>query len=116
MHNIYDTKNRILNVSMEQLHHRLDALLLVTKTCSGKTCRQPWKALHPNGEVQTLTDALDSKFDHFYKDQPKVQWEQCDRAYFIQNEMPIHYMTFGDHSSAEERSFEAMANWERFTD
>jgi hypothetical protein len=116
MTNLYDSKHKILGVSMERLQHRLDALLLVTKTCKGKTCRRQWEALHPNGEVKTLANALDSKFDHFYKKQNKVKWVQCDRGYRIENEMPIEYLAFGDHTSVEGRNREAIANWEMFTD
>lgn len=63
-----------------------------------------------------MVDALDSRFDDFYKTQNKVKWEQCDKGYFVENEMPIEYLAFGDHASVEQRNAEAMVNWEMFTD
>ncbi|KAJ3031515.1 hypothetical protein HDV00_008255 [Rhizophlyctis rosea] len=45
---------------------RLDALLGVLFDCVGKTCRDPWRQLHPDGSVHSLADALASDLDSFY--------------------------------------------------
>ena len=119
MKNLYNTDGKILNAPKKKLEHRLDALLLVLKTCKGKTCRQPWEALHPAGDVKTLVEALDAKFDDFYKNQHKVSFKKnhkCGRGYIPQNESPIDYLTFGEHDSVESRNTEALKNWELFTD
>lgn len=67
---------------------RLDALLMVLKSCKGETCRKPWKVLHPDGDVINLDDALDSKFDSFYQTQAKVAFTRCEPGYIISSEGP----------------------------
>ena len=57
---------------------RLDALLLVLKSCAGSTCHRPWSVFHPQGNVNSLLDALDTRYDDFYAGQPKVKFEWCD--------------------------------------
>jgi hypothetical protein len=37
-----------------QVTPRLDALLMVLKSCKGVTCTDPWGALHPQGDVKNL--------------------------------------------------------------
>ncbi|KAG6907810.1 hypothetical protein DXG01_007292 [Tephrocybe rancida] len=67
---------------------RLDALLLVLKSCRGVTCIKPWDVLHPDGSVQSLRDALDSVYDDFYSTQPKVAYDHCEAGYIIDAEGP----------------------------
>ncbi|KAF5584014.1 arylsulfatase [Fusarium subglutinans] len=45
---------------------RLDALLMAMKSCKGETCIKPWKVLHPDGDVNSLKDALKNKYDSSY--------------------------------------------------
>lgn len=57
---------------------RLDSLLLVTKTCKGIVCSEPWRSLHPQGDVNTLAKALSKEFDVFYQErQPRVSFDWC---------------------------------------
>ncbi|KAI1104910.1 Arylsulphatase [Jackrogersella minutella] len=59
---------------------RLDALLLVLKTCASESCRRPWAQLHPDGSVQSLTDALAPRYDAFYEDRggaARVEFAYC---------------------------------------
>lgn len=73
--------------SLKTLLPRLDALLMVTKSCSGDTCRQPWKVIHPQGDVASLSDALNTKFDDFYASvSQKVGFEECMAGYVVGNE------------------------------
>lgn len=58
-----------------QLIHRLDTLLLITKTCKGDSCRQPWHVAFPDGKVNYLYDAMNPKYDEFFANQPKVDFE-----------------------------------------
>lgn len=106
MHNLYNSTKPILDVSMKKLEDRLDAMLLVLKTCSGKTCQQPWAALHPDGKVKTLLDALKSEYDSFYHKQNKVKFAECKKGYFINNELPIKYDTYGNKSTLQDRHVE----------
>ncbi len=68
---------------------RLDSLLFVLKSCKGSTCVQPWRALHPEGNVDTLRDALSPRFDHFYLNQQrKVEYTRCEQGYIVGSEGP----------------------------
>ncbi|KAL4878216.1 Six-hairpin glycosidase-like protein [Aspergillus karnatakaensis] len=81
IHNIYATTSpRVLS--------RLDALLLVLKSCAGKTCIKPWDELHPDGSVLTLSDALSSGYDEFYAQLPSVEYSVCENGYLIWAEGP----------------------------
>ncbi|CAI4212328.1 unnamed protein product [Parascedosporium putredinis] len=48
---------------------RLDALLLVTKSCKGVTCARPWQTLHPQGNEQA-----------------KVSYSKCEMGYIVESE------------------------------
>lgn len=60
--------------SLINLQHRLDALLLVLKTCVGDVCRNPWKTVFPDGSVSSLKAALEKRFDGYFADLPKVKY------------------------------------------
>lgn len=111
MNNLYNSTEKILGVSMKKLEHRLDALTLVLKTCKAKTCQRPWEALHPDGKVKTLIDALDSKYDDFYNKQNRVKFNECSKGYIVSNEYPIKYHTYGNRSSVDARGVEAFGNY-----
>ncbi|OQU94859.1 hypothetical protein CLAIMM_01150 [Cladophialophora immunda] len=72
----------------EQIWHRLDALMMVLKSCKGKECTDPWEVLHPHGDIKTLKDALAVDFDAFYADQVRVQFESCQLGYILDAEGP----------------------------
>ena len=59
---------------------------MVLKTCKDQICVQPWKSLHPDGKIQNLAQALNSKFDHFYRDLPKMEFYSCPLAYLPEEE------------------------------
>jgi arylsulfatase A-like enzyme len=57
----YEMKNLYQEANI-QLVNRIDALLVVLKSCRAETCRDPWRILHPNDKyVKTLEDALHHK-------------------------------------------------------
>jgi hypothetical protein len=96
--NAYDAGHKsVLGRPIPQLIHRLDALILVLKTCKTDQCRAPWKQLHPAGGVRNLLDALDSNHDDFYEktyEEGKVGWEKCYQGseasrYELSNERPL---------------------------
>lgn len=62
--------------------------MMVLKSCEGDACRYPWRQLHPGGKVNNLAEALNSRFDKFYKNQPKVSFSACDLGYHIKSEGP----------------------------
>ncbi|KAI5243090.1 arylsulfatase [Aureobasidium subglaciale] len=67
--------------SWQQLIYRLDALLVVLKTCKGNTCVKPWESHHEDGSVAILTEALNPKFDNYYLKYPKVGFSSCELGY-----------------------------------
>jgi len=65
------------NRSVSVVQSRLDSLLLVLKTCKASQCTDPWKELHPSGNVDSLRAALDAQYDDFYDGIPKVDFAYC---------------------------------------
>jgi arylsulfatase A-like enzyme len=62
---------------IEKIVSRLDSLLFVLKSCNSQTCVRPWEALHPLGNVASLSDALSSRFDDFYTTSQRVHFDFC---------------------------------------
>lgn len=92
MHNLYPTTNsspvNLLGHDISLVIHRLDALMMVLKSCTSMTCVEPWKILHPAGDVASLSDALHVQFDAFYEKQVKVAFNRCELGYIIDAEGP----------------------------
>lgn len=83
------------NTSLKRLIPRLDALLMVLKTCKGDTCRQPWLVIHPEGNVRNLQQALNPEYDSFYETQENhVEIAACLQGYFLSNEMPLSVIPY----------------------
>ncbi|CAD0092287.1 unnamed protein product [Aureobasidium vineae] len=80
--------------SWQQVIYRLDALLLVLKTCKGQTCINPWASLHPSGSVETLLEALNPEFDAFYQKYPKVGFSSCELGYIPSAEGNVENIEF----------------------
>ena len=74
--------------SFHQTMARLDALLLVLKTCRGKSCRKPWSALLPTQNVATLAETMGEQYDAFFARQPKVSYTECLLGHLISAEGP----------------------------
>ncbi|KAJ5808977.1 hypothetical protein N7474_010246 [Penicillium riverlandense] len=95
LHNLYPSNSRansmeprILGRRLSEAINRLDALLLVLKSCKGISCIEPWNVLQPDDSVRTLRDALDVEYDSFYSQQPTVSFDWCDAGYVIEAEGP----------------------------
>ncbi|KAF2008124.1 arylsulfatase-like protein [Amniculicola lignicola CBS 123094] len=79
----------VLGFPVHKVVARLDSLLFVLKSCKGLTCTQPWRALHPAGNVGNLRDSLSARYDHFYEtDQKKVEYSRCEAGYILDAEGP----------------------------
>jgi hypothetical protein len=77
-------------MEIPRLVDRLDALLMVLKTCKGRQCTHPWESLFPNGGVKSLLDTLDPSFDEFFeKKVEKVKFEKCEKGYIAESEGPV---------------------------
>jgi N-acetylglucosamine-6-sulfatase len=78
------------DAALTRLTNRLDALLMVLKTCSGRQCTHPWESLFPSGGVRSLQDALNARFDSFFEAQvQKVRYERCEKGYIAESEGPV---------------------------
>lgn len=75
--------------SLSEVLPRLDALMMVLKSCKQDACRNPWRVLHPDGDVVSLQDALHSDFDAFYRGQPSVSFSACALGYMPELEGPM---------------------------
>lgn len=75
---------------------RLDALMMVLKSCKQQSCTHPWKSLHPSGNVQSLDDALSPAYDDFYKEQVKVSFTNCESGYIRESEGPQAFRAYED--------------------
>jgi N-acetylglucosamine-6-sulfatase len=70
---------------------------MVTKSCRGYTCRHPWSVIHPTGDVTTLAEALDARFDGFYLSEAtrrRVGFEKCELGYLLESEGPQEGVVF----------------------
>lgn len=68
---------------------RMDALLMVMKTCKQDSCRDPWSILFPDDQVTDLGAAMTASYDTFFAAQPKVTFKNCDNGYLAINEGPV---------------------------
>ncbi len=68
--------------------NRLDALMMVLKSCKARECTHPWEVLHPAGNVRSLIEALEETFDAFYEEQPKVAFNTCQLGHLKNEEGP----------------------------
>ncbi|KAJ1327774.1 N-acetylglucosamine-6-sulfatase [Microdochium nivale] len=92
-----DGNDLLDDVKLHRVVGRLDALMMVLKSCRGSSCTHPWRVLHPDDEeVQTLSAALDVRFDEFYEQQPKVAFSRCDLGYLIDAEGPQEVQQYRD--------------------
>ncbi|KAI0193498.1 arylsulfatase [Astrocystis sublimbata] len=91
----YELHNLAVNMTAEtkQLINRLNAILLVTKSCETNTCRQPWQWLQPGTqkhEIISLSQAMDPKYDEHFASFPKVAFKECLQIQDIDNEGPYY--------------------------
>ncbi|KAG9626302.1 Arylsulphatase, partial [Aureobasidium melanogenum] len=80
--------------SWQQVIYRLDALLLILKTCKTTTCIKPWSSLHNNSDVQTLAQALNPEFDPYCIKYPKVGFSSCELGYIPEAEGNVDHIPF----------------------
>ncbi|KIW48420.1 uncharacterized protein PV06_01006 [Exophiala oligosperma] len=107
----------------DEIIHRLDALMMVLKSCKSESCLKPWDALHSSGNVATLKDALHPDFDAFYKAQPKVAFTSCELGYIREAEGPQDANVLGSAATrlelreqqASGQSFGYKGHWSHWT-
>lgn len=74
---------------------RLNALLMVMKSCETDACRDPWSVIQPpqSGNatrVSSLAEALDPAYDDFFAAIPEVTIAECMAYQFAANEVPFY--------------------------
>jgi arylsulfatase len=57
--------------------------MMVLKSCKAQACRDPWRVIHPQGNVRNLNDAMARKYDTFYEAQPPVSFSMCKPGYLV---------------------------------
>ncbi|PVI05728.1 arylsulfatase [Periconia macrospinosa] len=90
---INNLARKTITMPHQNLINRLNALLMVTKSCTKSVCRDPWSALQPPSAVKriaSLTDAMAPDYDDFYANIPKVHFERCMMYQDEANEMPFY--------------------------
>lgn len=89
----YEITNLAINPTAEhvKLMHRLNALLLVTKSCNEDSCRKPWPILEQEsgGRFRSLDDAMEPRYDGFFASLPQVGFQECLFVQDTQNEIPF---------------------------
>ncbi|KAM0330747.1 hypothetical protein ACHAQA_003700 [Verticillium albo-atrum] len=98
LYNTHDDPWELTNLAtsneegIKRLLARLNAVLLVTKSCALGTCRDPWTVLQPTktSAVSSLKEALHPDYDEFYAGLPVVQFKACMNYQSIQNEEPFY--------------------------
>lgn len=76
---------------------------MVLKSCKEQSCIDPWGSLHPEGDVESLRDALSTNFDDFYRDQVKVEFDRCERGYFPDAEGPQDFIPYEPSGGQDDR-------------
>lgn len=126
MHNLFDKDNvhlaeeyTIAGRSFNRVHDRIDSLLMVLKSCKGKSCQSPWSVLHPDEAVRSLRDALRAKFDAFYEEQPRVSFSSCQLGYIKDEEGPqnVHVWDTFQHPppGGKQQPFQYQGHWSWWT-
>ncbi|KAI0015235.1 arylsulfatase [Xylariomycetidae sp. FL0641] len=80
---------------LERVKSRLNALLMVMKSCEADTCRNPWSVLQParNGTakaISSLGESLDPAYDAFFATIPQVNIAECVQYQYAPNEVPFY--------------------------
>lgn len=89
LHNLVNTTD----LHYQRLMHRLNALLLVSKSCVQDICRDPWLVLQPSNatsRVSTLQQAMDKAYDSYYASFPAVAFKECLDFQLVENETPFY--------------------------
>ena len=77
-----------------RLMKRLNALLLVTKSCAQDSCRNIWQTLlsqndTAGADIQSLKQAMDPQYDQLFDSFPSVNIAKCLGFQLAANEMPF---------------------------
>ncbi|KAL0934496.1 arylsulfatase precursor [Colletotrichum truncatum] len=104
----YELTNLINSTSpsIQRLLTRLNAVLLVTKSCTQGTCRDPWTVLQPpdsTTRIASLQEALSPSFDPFFSSLPEIRFKECMQYQYAPNEEPFYPPGAADKLSEHRR-------------
>ncbi|KAH8673257.1 alkaline-phosphatase-like protein [Ilyonectria robusta] len=100
---------------LDQILTRLNALIMVLKTCKDRVCTYPWESLHPDGSVQSLKQSLNGRFDEFYSNQPQMWFSDCSLGYFMEAENQDPVRAFETTPKLQKQGFDWVNHWHHFT-
>ncbi|PVI02577.1 arylsulfatase [Periconia macrospinosa] len=88
----FELRNLAGNPDYDAVWNRLNALLLVTKSCAGGTCRDPWAVFAANStrNISTMAEAMDPRYDAYFASFPRVHFGTCMQYQDIKNEEPFY--------------------------
>lgn len=97
------SQQQLLGRDVQDVVRRLDALVLVLKSCKGSVCVLPWNELHvtSKNDIRTLQDALHPKFDQWFEQLPTVEFSWCALGYLIEAEGPQFVPTVPDYKRGQ---------------
>lgn len=65
-------------------------MILILKDYKEDQCHHPWRHIHPNDgvslDVNSIIDALDSKYDEYYANIEPVSFSSCPDDYILSEE------------------------------
>lgn len=90
----YELHNLVNTTDLDQMRlmDRLNAILLVTKSCAENTCRDPFSVIQPpnaSDYIDTLQKIMNPKFDNHFASFPKVAFKECLLYQYAPNEHPF---------------------------
>lgn len=71
---------------------RLNAILMVTKSCEKGSCRDPWAVfeLPRSKKLKSFEEAMSPKYDAFFDQFPLVSFQECLQFQSTENEAPFY--------------------------
>jgi len=71
---------------------RLNAILMVTKSCEKGSCRDPWAVFQlPSGKkLSSFEEAMLPEYDSFFNKFPRVSFQECLQFQSAENEAPFY--------------------------
>ncbi|KAK7953246.1 arylsulfatase [Apiospora saccharicola] len=96
----FELTNLVNDTQHQAALNRLNALLLVTKSCAEGTCRDPWAVFTPSNttdgeKLTTMKQAMDPKYDAYFASFPRVHFASCMQYQDIANEQPFYPVEAG---------------------
>ncbi|KAJ4245524.1 hypothetical protein NW762_014033 [Fusarium torreyae] len=106
---------QILGRPLTKILTRLNALIMVLKTCKGRVCTHPWETLHPDGSIIGLHHAAHEQYDSFYQHQPTMWFSECPEAYIAEVENQEDVKPFTQEMIVQRPGFDWTKHWQHFT-